>query len=390
VKPRILQIVSTPYDTCAEKQLCLLSRGLAGEQFDIHVCALTSDAVGGWPVPGALGAMATQAKTCGNGSKRPDYNAADVPVTVIEKRWKYDPKTFLELKRLVERIQPDLIHAWTSAANAYGLAAAKAAAVKKFVAGYCGVDPFKSSAKLAIDRYIGKHSVQLTVNGAGIRDFYVRKGLPAEKFCVIPGGVEPSRPSTTTRRQLLAELGLPENSRLIGLVSRLLLRNRVKDAVWAADLLKVIRKDVHLLIIGEGPHRDQLRRFRDQVRIADFVHFLGRRGDLSRLMGHFDLFWSTSPYEDHSSTILEAMAAGVPVVAGDTPGTRELVIDQQTGFLVPIGDRTGLARHAHQLFEDPVLADRLGQAARVRAEREFPTDKMIVRHLEMYRRMLGW
>jgi glycosyltransferase involved in cell wall biosynthesis len=275
-----------------------------------------------------------------------------------------------------------------STANVYGLAAARAGGATRLVAGYCRTDPFKSSPRLAIDRYIAKHSVLLTTNNTGVRDFYVRKGLPAEKFRVIPSGVEPPQPSTTTRRQLLAELGLPENSRLIGLVSSLQSRNRVKDAIWAADLLKVIRKDVHLLIIGDGPHRDQLRRFRDQVRIADFVHFLGQRSDLHRLLPHLDLLWSTNPYEDQSSAILDAMAVGVPVVAGDTPGMRELVLHQQTGFLVPIGDRTGFARHSHQLFEDPTLAECLGQAAQERAHREFPSDKMVSCHVQMYRQIL--
>jgi glycosyltransferase involved in cell wall biosynthesis len=371
MKHRILHIISTLNNAGAEKQIGLLAQGLPNDQFDLHICALSPHADAGT-----------------SGSEENPPGAIGVPVTVISKRCKYDPKTFWDLKRLIDRLQPDLIHAWTSAANAYGLAAAKTTGVTRFVAGYDCIDPFKSGPRMAIDRYIGKHCVQMAANSGSVRDFYIRSGLPAEKFRVIPGGVEPSRPSTTTRRQLLAELGLPENSRLIGLVSRLLSRNRLKDAIWAADLLKVVRKDVHLLIIGEGPHRDQLKRFRDQVRIADFVHFLGRRNDLSRLMPHLDLLWSTSPYEDQSGAILEAMSAGVPVVTCDTPGTRELVLHEQTGFLTPIGDRGGFARHAHQLLEDAALSLRLGQAARERAQCEFPPDKMISRHLEMYRQIL--
>ena len=135
----------------------------------------------------------------------------------------------------------------------------------------------------------------------------------------------PNTPGTT-RRQLLAELGLPADSRLVGLVGRLWPQKRVKDAIWATDLLKVIRDDVHLLVIGDGPQRDRLRRYRDQCRIRDKVHFLGERGDVPRFLPHFDVLWSTSGYEGQSNVILEAMAAGVPVVATDIPGTRELVV----------------------------------------------------------------
>jgi glycosyltransferase involved in cell wall biosynthesis len=346
MKPRILHIIPSAPHSGPEKQVKMLAQGMPLDEFDIQIHSM-------------------------------------------DNRWKYDPRTFLELKRIVDRFRPDLIHSWTSATNVYALVAAKAAGVKRFVAGYFRIDPFKSSPQLAIDRYVARHSIHLTVNNSGVRDFYVQKGLPAEKFRIIPSGVEPSRPNTTTRRQLLAELGLDENSHLIGLVSRLLPRNRVKDAIWAADLLKVVRKDVHLLVIGDGPHLDQLRRFRKQVRIADFVHFLGQRGDVARLMPHFDMLWSTSPYEDNSNSILEAMAAGVPVVACDTPCSRELIVHGETGFLVPTGNRVGFARHVYQLLGALDLANRIGQAAQERAQRDFPAQKMIAGHTEMYRQMIG-
>ena len=380
MKPRILHITSDPLNAWEGKQLRLLARGLPRDQFDIHICILDG-------IIQCHGHASVAMSGATGVSPAPSSTA--VPVTVISKRWKYDPRSFWELKRLIDRFQPNLIHAWTSDANVYGLAAAKATGVTRFVAGYGCVDPFKSGPRLAIDRCIGKHCVQLTANSTGVRDYYIHRGLPAQKFHIIPGGVQPSQPTTTTRRQLLAELRLSENSHLIGLVDSLLLRNRIKDAIWAADLLKVVRKDVHLLIIGDGPHREQLRRFRDQVRIADFVHFLGLRGDLPRLMPHFDMLWSTSPHEDQSCVILEAMAAGVAVVACDTPGTRDLVLHGQTGFLVPIGDRTGLARHAHQLFENLALSHLLGQAAAQRARFEFPPEKMVSRYAEMYRQILG-
>ena len=268
MKRRILHLLSAPHDSSAEKQLRLLIQGLPRNEFEIQICIL--DGVDGRHVgsngrcmPGGTGIL-------------PAASSVSVPTAIVSTRWKYDPRSLWELKRIIDRFHPDLIHAWTPNANLYAMAAAKATGVRRFVAGFGCIDPFRSGPRLAIDRYIGRHCRQLTANSAGVRDFYIRKGLPAEKFHILPSGVEPSRSTTTTRRQLLSELGLREDSRLIGLVAELFLRNRVKDAIWAADLLKVVRKDVHLLIIGDGPHREQLRRFRDQVRIADHVHFLGR------------------------------------------------------------------------------------------------------------------
>jgi glycosyltransferase involved in cell wall biosynthesis len=363
---RVLQIIPTLDRAGAEKQLCLLASGLPRDEFDIHVCALTR----GGPLAAEL-------------------HAAGIPLVVIGKRWKLDPQAFWRLKQHVARLRPDLIHTWMFAANTYGFAAARACGVKNLVIGQRCVDPWKSRLQLALDGVLARRCRSVVVNSEGVRDFYVQHGTPAERIRVIANAVKVPDPPQTTRGQLLAELELPEGSRLMGFVGRLWPQKRVKDAIWAADLLKVIRKDTHLLIIGDGPQRDRLRRYRDQVRIGDQVHFLGARGDVARLMPHFDVLWSTSAYEGQSNVILEAMAAGVPVVATDIPGTRELVVAGTTGFLVPVGDRAAVARHTERLLNDRSLATRLSQAARERAQTEFSVAKMIERHAALYRELLS-
>jgi glycosyltransferase involved in cell wall biosynthesis len=259
--------------------------------------------------------------------------------------------------------------------------------VKRFIASYRSMEPVESSLQVRLDREIGRHSSGLVANSQGVKDFYVRNGLPEGKFQVISNAVESAPAPTYTRRQILEELELPADSRLIGMVGRLLPHKRLKDAIWAADLLKVVRKDVHLLIFGDGPHRDRLRMFRDQVRIGDHVHLLGSRSDVQRFYPHFDLLWSTSAYEGQSNAILEAMAAGVPVVASDIPGTRDMVVHQETGLLVQVGDRGGFAREAHRLLENPDLARRLGEAGRNLVQKEFSVEKMVCKYIEMYNRL---
>jgi len=366
VRKRILQIIPTLDQAGAEKQMSLLARGLPRDEFELHVCALTR---GGPLLSGLV--------------------EARIPVTVIGKRWRLDPQAWWRLRRHVAALRPDLIHTWMFAANAYGHFAARAAGVRCQVAAQRCVDPWKGGSQLAVDRYIARRCSRIVVNSPGVRDFYVQHGLPAEKIRVIENGVAAAEPTGTTRRQLLSELGLPPGSRLVGLIGRLWPQKRVKDAIWAADLLKVIRDDVHLLVIGDGPHRDRLRRFRDQARIGDKVHFLGHRGDVPRLMPLLDVLWSTSGYEGQSNAVLEAMAAGVPVVATDIPGTRDLVLPESTGYLVPVGDRAGFARSTNLLLDDAELAKRLGQAGRRRVQREFSVETMIRRHADLYRDLLG-
>ncbi len=295
---------------------------------------------------------------------------------------------FLRLKQNIAGLQPDLVQTWMFAANTYGFAAAKACGVNNVVIGQRCVDPWKSGVQLTLDRQLARRCRGVVVNSAGVRDFYVRHGAPADRVRVIPNGVAIPNPPSTTRQQLLAELGLPENARLIGLVGRLWPQKRVKDAIWAADLLKVIRDDVHLLIVGDGPQRDRLKRFRDLVCIRGKVHFLGERGDVPRLLPHFDVLWSTSAYEGQSNAILEAMACGVPVVATDIPGTRELVVPGETGYLIPVGDRAAFAKFTERLLNDAALAGRFSAAARQRMESAFSVAQMIERHAALYRELV--
>ena len=363
---RILHIIPTLDRSGAEKQLTLLAAGLPKYEFDVHVCALTR-----------------------GGPLADDLKAAGIPLTVIGKRGKIDPRCWLKLKRHIAALKPELVHTWLFAANAYGRSAAKAARVPRIVAGERCVDLWKSSHELVIDRWLARRTDRIVVNSSGVRDFYVRKRLPADKFVVIPNGVPPAGPVESTREALLGELGLPVPSRLIAAVGRLWPQKRIKDLIWAADILKIIRRDFHLLIIGDGPQRAILEHFRDDVRIQDRVHFLGHRPDVARMMPHFDCLWLASGYEGLPNVVMEAMAAGVPVVATDIPGNRDLVISAETGFLVPVGDRPAFARYANKLLDDGDLARRLSSSARQRMLTEFSVEKMVARHAELYRGLVN-
>lgn len=363
---RILHIIPTLDRSGAEKQLALLAAGLPRDEFEVHVAALTRG--------GPLAA---------------DLANAKIPLTLIGKRWKLDPAAYLRLERHVAALQPDLVHTWLFAGNSYGRVAAMRAGVRRIVAAERCVDLWKSWHEFAIDRRLARRTDRIVVNSSAIAEFGTRHGLPADKFVVIPNGVSPLPADDTPRTQLLAELGLPDNARLIGTIGRLWPQKRMKDLIWAVDLLKVLRDDVHLLIIGEGPQRENLERYRRLVRVEDKVHFLGHRADVHRLLPHFDLLALASGYEGLPNVVMEALVTGVPVVASDIPGNRELVVDDECGYLVPVGDRAGIARKALKILNDPALRDRLGAAGRQRMLDKFGVPRMVERQAALYRELLS-
>jgi glycosyltransferase involved in cell wall biosynthesis len=366
VKHRLLEIIPSLDRSGAEKQLALLAEHLPRDEFEVHVCALTR-----------------------GGPLEADLNRAGVPYTVIGKRFRADPLAWNRLRRHIAALRPALVQTWIFAANAYGRSAAIAAGVPHIVASERSADPWKSSVQFAVDRALARRTERFVVNSSGVKDFYTSHGLPAEKFVVIPNAVEPSADSPVAREELLAQLGLPPGARLVGAINRLWPQKRLKDLIWAIDLVQVLRDDVHLLIVGEGPLRGRLERYSRQTHTATKVHFLGHRDDVPRIMPHLDVLCLASGYEGLPNVVMEAMAAGRPVIATDIPGNRDLVVPGETGYLVPVGDRAGFARHILELVADPALAARLGAAGRARVLTEFSLDRMIDRYTQLYRQLLS-
>jgi glycosyltransferase involved in cell wall biosynthesis len=353
LRQRVLQIIDTLERTGTAQQLFLLARGLPQDEFEVHVCVLSHS--------GPLGSELAQ---------------AGIPVQTIGRRWPADPATIWRLTRLVKAIRPDTIYAWQTMGRAYATIAARYCRVR-MVAVWREAQLRSSLQQREIDGAVGRQASTVVATCSAVRDYCIQQGIAAEKIRVIPGGVRKPLPPVATRGQILNRLGLSESVALIGWASRLEAERGGKDAIWAADLLKVIRDDAHLLIFGAGPHRDRLIRFRDQVEIADKVHFLGARADLDEFLPHFDQFWSTRRLPGMPQGILEAMAAGTPVVATDVPGTRDLIEHQVSGYLFAPGHRAGLARWAEYLLNHRDTAKQISAAGRQRVANEFCAEKMI-------------
>jgi glycosyltransferase involved in cell wall biosynthesis len=390
---RILHIIDILGNSAAATQLLVLAEGLAERGFDVHIAALSESPR--IPLPYREGQ--------GEGSD--GSVTSKIRVTYIPRRWRVDPLADIQLVRHVNRLRPDVVHTWSSVPGMLGPIAVNWARQRlrrkrsigetsdavRLVAGQYRIQRWPGAWESLIERRFARHAVRYLSNSTAVRDWCVAGGLRDQRFTVIPPGVPAARPSDVPREALLRELQLPADARLIGVVGKLVPDHRVQDLIWAADLLRVLHDNLRMLIIGDGPLRSQLEQYARMASDLDHIRFLGERSDLWRIMPHFDVLWNGSENRSISSSILEAMAAGVPVIASDVPVNRELIVPDETGYLIPLGRRSGRAdraRHTDQIFSDAALAARLASGARKRISEQFCQEKMIQAHLAMYAELI--
>jgi glycosyltransferase involved in cell wall biosynthesis len=352
---RVLFVLPAIEPSWATHQARLLLPQLQAAGYDVHVCTL-----------------AARASFClGQG----------VPRAAIIGRGPLDPVSWLALRRHIQRLAPHLVHAWLPTHEPRLRLLPFTARRLPWLVSQSG---FEKGVRTIFQKRLPSPFCHWTVSHPGARALALASGLPTARVHLVASGVEPVAVPGQTRAQWLESLGLPADARVAAGVGRLQTSGRWKDLIWAADMLKFIRDDVHLLICGTGPQRQRLERFRKLVRIEDKVHFLPARDDLVDWLPHLDVFWSGR--EDHGQPLplLMAMAAGVPSIATRLDGAEQVIDHRQSGFLVPVGDRAGIARLTRRLLDKPSDARAIGQRGQQVMER-FSVQRMTEAFLNLYR-----
>ena len=363
---RILLLVPTLDQSGAEKQFSLLATRLPREEFEVHVVALTR----GGPFQSLLAEQG-------------------IPVTVLSKRWKLDPSTLWKLRSLIGEIRPDIVLSCLFAGNAYSRLATLAGGASRpriAISERC-VDSWKSRWQLWIDRRLVSRTDLLVANSESVATFYKSLGFPPDKVRVVPNGVMVPDLPRITREELCREVGLPDDAQLVGFVGRLAPQKRLPDLLWAAQVLRQANDRAYLLIIGDGPSREELELCAKDLEVADHVRFLGHRSDASSLLHLVDVFWLASEYEGMSNSLMEAMACGKPAVVSDIPPNRELVEHGKQGWVVNLGDSVAFGQFTVQLFNQPQTAQEMGSAAQERMRDAFSVEKMVTAYQEIFREL---
>jgi glycosyltransferase involved in cell wall biosynthesis len=213
-----------------------------------------------------------------------------------------------------------------------------------------------------------------------------RDGVPSDLVTLIPNAVIPAPDETPDSAGTLPDGWL--EGPLVGVVARLQPEKGVANFLQAATRVSRIFPKASFLVIGDGPLREELLSLAERLGISKRVRFLGYRTDSRALMGLMDVLVVPSLTEGSPLIVLEAMAAGIPVVASAVGGIPDQLRNGQEGILVPPDDPDALGEALGALLRDPAYARRLGETGRLRTENEFSHETLVRRIEVVYRAAL--
>lgn len=362
-RPRVLILVTLAEVGGAQTYVTSLLPALT-ERYDVTVAA--------WG-PGPLRAAAEEA------------GATYVPLRHVRRALHpvHDVLGLLELVRLIRRVRPHIVHTNSSKAGVLGrLAAAVARApVRIFtVHGWAFKAHHGSAARLYLwaDRLVRPLTTRIVCVAESERTL----GLQAHTCTAAQ--------SVVIRNAV--DVHSAQVSPLAGTVPLLLSVGRLKEPKDFVTLVRAvgrIRGDVRLKVLGDGPDREAIEAEIDACGVRERIEVAGEVSDVRDQLAEADGFVLSSRSEGLPMSILEAMAAGLPVVATRVGGVPELVADGETGLLVDAGDEVALAAALQRLVDDADLRRRLGRNGRDRALAEFDMAHFLREHLELYERVLA-
>lgn len=305
-----------------------------------------------------------------------------------------DARLAAHLAQIIRRERFDLIHAHASKPGFLARLAAIGTHIPVIYRPACfafhdGVAPAKARLIALIERLAARYLttyIHCVCNDE--RDLARRYHVGSEQQLVtIYTGID-LQPFDfpVDRAALRAELGVPPTATLVGTVGRLSSQKAPLDFVSAAAQVYAVNPGVHFAWVGSGELEATARKLVEHAGLGAVFHFIGERRDVPRLLQAFDIFVLPSHWEGFSLSVLEAMAARLPVIATRVMGTAEAIVPGENGLLVPLGQPQELAQAMLDLAADPQRIAQYGENSRLRAEQLFTRSRMIDQVAGLYER----
>jgi len=289
-----------------------------------------------------------------------------------------DLKALHQCLSLCRQIKPDLIHAHTSKAGIVGRMAASLADIPCIFTAHTWCFAEGTSWKwkaigTPLEKLAARVSKRIITVSDANRDLAIRHRISdPDRFLTVHNGI----PDCKHR-------AAPDSHPVPRIVMVARFSNQ-KAQSMLVDAVHSLTEPFRLAFVGEGPLRESVEQQVESLGLSDKVEFLGQRLDIPEILASADIFGLFTKWEGFPISILEAMRAGLPVVASDVNGVREAITDGQTGFLIPPGDITLFQYRLRQLLQEANLRRRMGLAGRRRFEREFTADAMIRKTAALY------
>jgi len=377
--PHIFYVIDSFAVGGAQTQLLQLLQGLDKRENTIAVCPI-------WPLA----------------DLEPAFRATGVEIVPIHKRFPLDFSEAFRLGVAIRKFSPHIVHTWLFTGSLWGRLGAWLAGSPVVIASERTFvtenyhPPFVDMISKTFTRFTDAVTVNSTFGAA----FLVKKGYPIQKIHKIFNGVDTSRfhppDSAECRTAIRRELGCYGASIAVGMVGRLVPQKNQKILIAAMSRLIASGLDIHLILIGDGPDRQQLVETVRDMKLEDRVHLTGQRTDIPEVLSALDIFALSSRWEGMPNVVLEAMATGLPVVATDVAGISDLVCEGQSGYIVPVDDPEKMAQALKMVAESSERRRSFGRYARTRCEQEFSLKKMVDSTLNLYSGLLkskglnGW
>ncbi len=380
-KIKVLYVIGTLDVGGTERQVVELALRLDRSRFEPLVCCLSS----GGPLQVMLEAEGVPVFMVGFPGLRKSIGGL---IGII-------PEILRSLNRFrafISRYRPEIVHGLLFWAYVIGAFVARVSRVPVVVASRRSLGYFKASKPhyLFLERIANWMTDLVIANSEAAReDAMRRERLLPNKIIVIHNGVDPGRFASFPDQDLRDSLGLSKNGPVVGVVSNFIHYKGYKFFLegWASVVKKF--PEGAALLIGDGPLRGEFEAMAQGVGLSDSVRFLGMRQDVPALLALMGLLVHPSQEEGFSNAILEAMAAGKPVVATAVGGNPEAVVHGKTGLLVPPRDSEALAKAMLWLLEHPNDAAEFGEAGRRRVTERFEISAMVRQYEAVYERLVG-
>lgn len=300
----------------------------------------------------------------------------------------YDIKAYKKIKRILKQIKPNIVHCHSSKAGVVGRLAAKNCGINKILytpGAYVFQNPNLSDVKRKVyvyaERLLSRYATSLTINVSRGEmqkafDFKIDK---KEKFKLIYNGIP--QIEFPDRAKLKKELGLKEGITYVGVTARCADQKDPFTFLRIAEQVVKKYRDVEFIYIGDGPLEEKMKNWITERKLSNQIHMLGFRNNASILVSILDIYLSTALYEGLPYSMIEAMRAGVPIIATNVVGNNELVVHNVNGFMFDIKD----VQYATTLIEQQIIKKTIRSEQVINAWKElFSLEKMMEKLTRLY------